>query len=238
MSRATAIMLVSCLLAGPTVEAWAAEFAWEKSADLSEPGDAMSLLQVAQAHKASVASAPVLHEQPEKDGCALIQYNASSQYPGTCSVQKPANNDIVYEQDQRSCKLLCSWSSTCTGLSFTWDSSRSSWECTIHRSPIGGFTYTGESYPECWYNPCTNPSNCAPLPEIGVPCREYNIDYEGQDLHNITNVANSYDCKSLCQSDFSCQYFSYSTHTKICYFKHKDTGRITKCGFISGRKQC
>ena len=74
-------------------------------------------------------------------------------------------------------------------------------------------------------------------------CIEEDTDFLGNLLPGLpvyTNVANPTACRTLCQSNSNCKFWTYglTAHSGKCWLKSSDSGRQSYSGLISGQKTC
>ena len=74
---------------------------------------------------------------------------------------------------------------------------------------------------------------------ISVPqCVERETSFNGYDIRFVTGVLSWEDCRTQCQNEPRCLFWTLVTSLGKCYLKTSDAGRRALSGRISGMKRC
>merc|ERR1712117_600553 len=58
-----------------------------------------------------------------------------------------------------------------------------------------------------------------------LACPEEDVDFAGHTFASASNVRIYKDCGNMCKSQIrNCSYWTWESHTKMCYFKSSDSG--------------
>ena len=67
---------------------------------------------------------------------------------------------------------------------------------------------------------------------------EEDIDYSGNDVHDIPGVETWRECSEHCVNHTGCEYWTHKEFDKDCFLKSSDSGRKSESHAVSGRKEC
>merc|ERR1711890_39887 len=69
-------------------------------------------------------------------------------------------------------------------------------------------------------------------------CPELHVDFNGNNVDDIHNIANWNDCGTMCEMSSGCNFWTWIETRKQCYLKSSDHGLEYQDNAISGVKGC